>query len=597
VTGPSDSGSGDPRHVPDLAGFAHTWARAVAGTSYVPMTHTEIEIHLRGLAQRLADALLAEPFTAVPGHQIGADLAAAGFVAPEALGRTAAVLAGRLLADVGLTGDEAAGRLGALLDAVVTGCVRGIRDRTLDEQEAIRRAALTAREQAEQALRASEVRLRYLALYDQLTGLPNRTLFADRLAALVADAPAHARIGICFIDLDGFTAVNDSLGHRVGDQLLIAVADRLTDLASAGGYLPARLGGDEFALLVTGTTCTDDMVKVADRALSTLRAPVRAGDHDLPISASVGIVERRTGGADPAELMRAADTALHWAKADGKARWTVFDAHRSARDVVRFRLSAAMPAALDRDEFTLVYQPLKDLGDGRIRGFEALARWRHPELGVVFPDRFIALAEDTGLIVKIGLRLLHQACRQAVAWQRGYPQPPFVSVNLAVRQIRHPSLVAEVAAVLDDTGLAPDRLQLEITESAVANDRTDTIDTLAALADLGVRLAIDDFGTGYANLSYLRHLPVHALKLANAFADCLRTPDPTDPTGEAILGTLISLGHTLGLTITAEGIETPSQARRLAEFGCDLGQGWHFGRPASTRRVAQLLTAEHGRPG
>ena len=382
----------------------------MAGTSYVPMTRAGIQAHLHGLTERLAAALTAEPSTAAPGYRVGADLVSAGFVAAEALGRTVTLINSRLLADLGLTAPEATARLQALLEATITGVARGIRDRTLDEQESIRRAALTAREQAEQALRASEVQQRYLALYDQLTGLPNRVLFAQRLAALLADAPPTARIGTCFIDLDGFTAVNDSLGHHVGDQLLTSVANRLVDFAAHGGYLAARLGGDEFALLVTGTTCTDDLVTIADRAFTVLTVPVHVGDHELPVSVSIGIVERATAGADAAELIRAGDITLHWAKADGKARWTVFDPDRNARDVARFRLSATMPAALDRDEFTLVYQPLVDLRDGQPRGVEALARWRHPHLGVLHPDRFIDLAEDTGLMVRLGLRLLEKAC-------------------------------------------------------------------------------------------------------------------------------------------------------------------------------------------
>jgi diguanylate cyclase (GGDEF)-like protein len=574
----------------DLDRFADAWTEAVARTSYVPMTRAGIQAHLHGLAERLATALTAEPFTAAPGYRVGADLVSAGFVAAEALGRTVTLLNGRLLDDLGLTGPEVAARLAALLEATITGAARGIRDRTLDEQEAIRRAALTAREQAEQALRASEVRLRYLALYDQLTGLPNRVLFAQRLAALLADAPPKARIGTCFIDLDGFTAVNDSLGHHVGDQLLTTVANRLSDFAADGGYLAARLGGDEFALLVTGTTCTDDMVKIADRAGTALTVPVHAGDHELPVSASIGIVERAAAGTDPAELIRAGDITLHWAKADGKARWTVFDPDRNARDVARFRLSATMPAALDRDEFTLLYQPIVDLRDGRPCGVEALARWRHPQLGMLHPDRFMDLAKDTGLIVKLGLHLLEKACRQAAHWQRVCPQPPFISVNLAVAQIRHPGLVADVTEILDRTGLPADHLQLQTNENTLAGEHDTTIGTLNALANLGIRLAIDDFGTGYANLTYLRELPVHTLKLAGSFVRCLRTPHTSDPTGETILTTLISLGHTLGLTVTAEGVETPVQAQRLAALGCELGQGWHLGRPATPRRITQLFT-------
>jgi EAL domain-containing protein (putative c-di-GMP-specific phosphodiesterase class I) len=283
--------------------------------------------------------------------------------------------------------------------------------------------------------------------------------------------------------------------------------------------------------------------------------------------------------------MRAADITLRWAKADGKARWTIFDPQRNARDVARFRLSAALPAALERDEFALAYQPLVDLADGTVRGAEALARWRHPDLGLLGPSRFIELAESTGLIVRLGLRLLEQACEQAVTW----PDHTFVSVNLAVRQLRQPGLVADVSAILDRTGLPPERLQLELTESAVVGRHDTTLGTLRALADLGVRLAIDDFGTGYANLAYLGELPVDALKLAGVFVQRLRPGAPADPVGEAVLETVIGLAHTLGLTVTAEEVESAEQAERLVTLGCTLGQGWHLGRPVTDRQIRRLL--------
>jgi diguanylate cyclase len=574
--------------LPDLTGFAEAWARAVIGTSYVPMSRAETETYLRGLAGRLAAAVVAVPFSATPGYRVGVDLVAAGFAAPEALARTVTVVNTRLPAELDLDATRS-GRLDALVEALVAGAARTLRGRTLDEQEAIRRAALVAREKAERALRDSEARLRHAALHDPLTGLPNRILFARQLAEMLDTAPPGTRLAVCFIGLDGFTAVNDSLGHQIGDRLLVIVADRLRDLAAERGHVVARLAGDEFALLATGTTCADDAVKVADRAMSALSAPARVGDHDLPVPASIGIVERPAAGSDAAELTRAADLTLRWAKADGRNRWTVFDPDRNARDVARYRLSAAMPAALDRDEFTLVYQPLVDLSGGAVRGVEALARWRHPELGLLTPDRFIDLAEDTGLIVRLGQRLLELACRQAATWRCAGAGAPFVSVNLAVHQIRHPGLVADVAAALDRTGLPPDRLQLEITENAVLGNREAAVDTLHALAARGIRLAIDDFGTGYANLTYLRDLPVHGLKLAGPFVDCLRSPRAADPTGQAILTTVVSLARALGLTVTAEGVETATQARRLTALGCDLGQGWHFGRPVTARGIARLL--------
>jgi diguanylate cyclase len=258
--------------------------------------------------------------------------------------------------------------------------------------------------------------------------------------------------------------------------------------------------------------------------------------------------------------------------------------------VARFRLSATMPAALDRDEFTLVYQPLVDLRDGQPRGVEALARWRHPHLGMLHPDRFIDLAEDTGLMVRLGLRLLEKACRQAATWHGRCPRPPFVSIDLAVAQIRHPGLVADITEILDRTALPADHLQLESSENALADNHHTMIATLNALANLGVRLAIDEFGTGYANLTHLRELPVHSLKLAGSLVRCLQTQHTSDPIGETLLTTLISLGHALGLTITAEGVQTPVQAQRLAASGCELGQGHYLGRPATPRRISQLFT-------
>jgi EAL domain-containing protein (putative c-di-GMP-specific phosphodiesterase class I) len=288
-------------------------------------------------------------------------------------------------------------------------------------------------------------------------------------------------------------------------------------------------------------------------------------------------------------MMRAADITLYWAKSNGKGRWALFDPERNKREVDRYALSAAMPAALDRHEFTLHYQPLVDLVSGRIRGVEALARWHHPGLGLLTPHRFIDLAEDSGLIVPLGSRLLEQASLQAVRWHGLDPAAPFVSVNLSVRQIRHPGLVADVVEVLERSGLPPQRLQLEITESAAMGTDDDTVHTVHALADLGVRLAIDDFGTGYSNLTYLRTLPVHGLKLAGSFmrGAC---PATTDATDEAILTAVVSLGHTLGLTVTAEGVETADQAHQLRSIGCDIGQGWHFGRPQPSHRITRFVT-------
>ncbi|MBF5031229.1 bifunctional diguanylate cyclase/phosphodiesterase [Micromonospora sp. ANENR4] len=556
--------------------FARAWAKAVSGTSYLPMTQSQLEEMLQRLTDRLAQALRAEPFDLRIGQQVGAELVQAHIASAEGLGRTVEVIQLRLVRDLDLVVDDVEDRMARLLATVATGYARALRDRTLDEQESIRRAAMMARAQAERALRDSEARFRHQATHDPLTGLPNRTLFTERLtAAITAPGRGADRVGVCFLDLDRFKVVNDSLGHQIGDSLLVTVAQRLH--RALGEHLVARLGGDEFVILVERSAGTDDAVKVAETALAAVREPALVDGHELAVSASIGIVERPVAGTSPMDLMRAADSTLHWAKAAGGARWSLFDADRNRRELARYALSAAIPAALDRGEFYLDYQPLTSLRDGRVLGMEALVRWRHPELGVLRPDSFIPLAEETGLIVRLGSWVLAEACREAGTWPGVDGDAPFVSVNLAVRQLHRTDLVTEVRGVLGRTGLPPHRLQLEITESTMMSTVVEPVRALRVLGDLGVRVAIDDFGTGYCNLAYLRDLPVDELKVAGEFVTGLRAPGSR--TDERILASLVSLAHALDLTVTAEGVETADQADRLRTIGCDAGQGWHFGRP------------------
>ncbi|WP_329111412.1 EAL domain-containing protein [Micromonospora sp. NBC_01699] len=575
---------------PGLPTFARAWAKAVAGTSYLPMTQSQLEELLQRLTGDLADALQSEPFDLRTGHRVGAALVAAHVASAEGLGRTIEVIQLRLLRDLGLSQDDAQDRMARLLATVATGYSRAMHDRTLDEQESIRRAGMVAREQAERALRESEARFRHQATHDPLTNLPNRALFTERLGAAVRRPGAGGkRIGVCFIDLDRFKVVNDTLGHPVGDQLLISVAERLR--GQVGEHLVARLGGDEFVILVEDTTCTDDALKVADAALAAIGEPAVVDGHELTISASVGVVERPVTGTSPDDVMRAADVTLHWAKASGRGRWALFDADRNERELTRHALSAAMPGALDRGEFYLDYQPLVSLTCGGVLGVEALVRWRHPKLGVLHPDSFIGLAEETGLIVRLGDWVLNEACREARRWLTISPDAPFVSVNLAVRQVHVAGLADEVRALLDRTGLPPNKLQLEITESALMTTTGEPVQALRSLAELGVRIAIDDFGTGYSNLAYLRSLPVCELKVAGSFVAGLQAADddPASHTDERILATLVSLAHALNLTVTAEGVETAGQADRLRELGCDAAQGWHFGRPEPAGRIHDRL--------
>ncbi|WP_443058003.1 putative bifunctional diguanylate cyclase/phosphodiesterase [Streptomyces sp. KLMMK] len=438
-------------------------------------------------------------------------------------------------------------------------------------------------------------RLRHLRMHDPVTRLPNRSLFFERLTAALASASAvpggQGRIGVCYLDLDGFKAINDTLGHRAGDRLLGAVARRLSECAAPGGHLVARLGGDEFALLVEESGGTEQLVELAACIQDALQRPFEVAGQQLSVSASIGVVERPAAGTHATELMQAADTTLYWAKADGKARWTLFDPERNAHRMTRQALSSTLRPAVERGEFVLQYQPLVGLGDGVVRGVEALVRWRHPQFGMLPPNRFIGLAEETGAIVPLGRWVLATACHQARRWQLAHPAEPIVvSVNVAVRQVWDSDLVSDVAAILAETGLPPRLLQLELTESAVMGSAGRPLQQLRQLSDMGVAIAIDDFGTGYSNLAYLSRLPVSTLKLDGSFVRGFRSGEPPNPADETIVEALVQLAHRLGITVTAECVESAEQAERLGRIGCDTGQGWFYSRPVPADSISSLLT-------
>ncbi|MEU6220024.1 EAL domain-containing protein [Streptomyces sp. NPDC047022] len=464
------------------------------------------------------------------------------------------------------------------------------------------------------ARRELQARLRHLQMHDPATRLPNRTLFFERLSAAL-EAQSYedggtGRIGLCYLDLDGFKAVNDSLGHRVGDRLLSAVAERLTRCADEVGHarastpLVARLGGDEFAMLVEDSTGTDQLAELAESVLKAIQAPFDLSGQRLSVSASIGVVERHAAGTTATGLMQAADTTLYWAKADGKARWTLFDPERNAHLMTRQALVSGLRPAIERGEFALEYQPLVGMEDGRVRGVEALVRWHHPQFGTLTPNRFIGLAEEDGSIVPLGRWALRTACRQARRWQLERPDEPpiFVSVNVAVRQVWDSDLVADVAGTLTETGLAPHLLQLELTESAVMGSAGRPLQALQALSDMGVHIAIDDFGTGYSNLAYLSRLPVSVLKLDGSFVRGFQYEgagdgDRPNPADEVIVEAMIQLAHRLGLTVTAECVETSAQASRLRRIGCDTGQGWLYSRPVPADRISELVEGDACRRG
>ncbi|KPC85041.1 putative bifunctional diguanylate cyclase/phosphodiesterase [Streptomyces sp. NRRL S-4] len=447
-------------------------------------------------------------------------------------------------------------------------------------------------------------RLHHLRTHDPVTRLPNRTLFLERLSAALETPPPdgsshrQSRIGLCYLDVDGFKAVNDTLGHQTGDRLLAAVAGRLTDCAEAeghrtGGHLVARLGGDEFAILVEDSSGTPQLTGLAHSVLTALQRPFEVSGHRLSVSASIGVVERPSAGTSATALMQAADTTLYWAKEDGRARWTLFDPERNAHRMTRQALSSTLRPAVERGEFTLEYQPLVGMADEVVRGVEALVRWNHPRFGLLAPSRFVPIAEEDGTIVQLGRWVLRAACLQARRWQLEHPDETalFISVNVAVRQLWDSDLVADVAAILAETGLEPRLLQLELTESAVMGSSGRPLQVLHALSDMGVRIAIDDFGTGYSNLAYLSRLPVSVLKLDGSFVRGFRYEDGAHPSpaDETIVEAMVQLAHRLGLTVTAECVETSGQAERLRRIGCDTGQGWLYSRAVAPERIAELI--------
>jgi diguanylate cyclase (GGDEF)-like protein/PAS domain S-box-containing protein len=434
-----------------------------------------------------------------------------------------------------------------------------------------------------------EAQLHYQAFHDALTDLANRTLFLDRLEhALTRQQRGAAALAVLFLDLDRFKVINDSLGHDVGDQLLVAVARRLRGCLRQEDTL-ARFGGDEFVILLEDLTSVRGTTAVAERILDALGVPFALGGRELFITTSIGIVFSQSAQDHPSTLLRDADVALYRAKNKGKACYEVFDEQMNAHAVERLELEGQLQRALERDEFVVYYQPKVELATGRLVGLEALVRWRHPEQGLLAPGVFIPLAEETGLIRPLGQWVLGEACRQAQRWQQQAPgtSPLVIGINLSAREFQHPGLVEQVAAVLAQTQVDPQGVQLEITEQVVMADAQEATNTLSQLKALGVRLAIDDFGTGYSSLSYLKRFPVDTLKIDRTFISGLGI----GAENQAIVQAVLNLGQALQLTVVAEGIETPTELEQLRRLGCRFGQGYYFGPPLPLMEVDQLVSS------
>ena len=702
-----------------LRRFAAIWSRAIYPATATSMTRAEFEQYLVPLAQDLSDALRARPFDPRPAVGVGAALVTAHCTDPEALPRILGVIDAYLLLycppQNTVPADEARARCARLQHWTAAGFASALRERTLFEQEAISRAALAARTEAEQALYESEarfravfegasigigiadmsgnvlevndaltqmfggaeqtvrsrnvnewvhpddgpgtwemqdqvargeldhysiekpylrpdgtvlwtnltvsllrdadgvpqyqlalmedtterrllnLRLRYEATHDALTGLPNRTLFFERLEKALS-AGEGQRFGLCYLDLDGFKTINDSLGHAAGDRLLVEVADRLQSCATAPGEMVARLGGFEFVALTTGPDTEREVDELAGRIMNALITPVSIDGRDLTVRGSIGIVEGPAGERGPAEVLRSADITMYRAKSAGGNRFELADPEADARAITRHGLTTALPAALDRNEFFIEYQPLVHLGDGSVRGAEALVRWLHPQHGVLGPDRFIPLAEHTGLIVPLGRWVLDQSVRQAKQWQERHggndaTGPLRINVNLSPCQLSHPGLVQDTVDILERAGVSPDALCLEVTESALIGADDDLLKPLRRLAEMGVDIALDDFGTGYSNLANLRRLPVSILKLDRSFTQGMQQ-FPADPVDLKIVEGIVSLAHSLNLTVTVEGVETGAQAEQLRILGCDTAQGWYYARPGPPDRLHDLALVD-----
>ena len=432
----------------------------------------------------------------------------------------------------------------------------------------------------------SERELQHQALHDALTGLPNRALLRDRLDhALARASGAETLVAVLFLDLDHFKVINDSAGHATGDELLLAVAERLRGVLRPGDTA-ARFGGDEFVLLCEDLGGEQDALAIAERVVLRLREPFRLAGEEFVASASVGVAIV-AAGADADAVLRDADAALYRAKTLGRSRYEVFDATMRARAVERMQIESGLRRAVERGELVVALQPIVALADGSLRGFEALLRWRHPERGLLAPGDFIEVAEETNLIQPIGRWVLQEACRHAASWNAARPDgPPLrVAVNLSTRQLAQPEFPDAVQAVLDEYGLDRGQLVLEMTESILIDEAGPSSATLETLASRGVPLALDDFGTGYSSLGYLRRFPLAVLKFDRAFLAGLGT----DPVAAAIVGAVAGMGQALDLDVVAEGVETAEQAATLAALGCPFAQGFHFARPLTPEQALELV--------
>ena len=559
---------------------------------------TELQVreeHFRSLVHQSSDVITLVSPDGTVRYQSPAITRLLGYAPDELVGRTLVTLLHPEDVDETLAAlrDPAAAGIGPTITARLRHARGGWRhvESTVTYRGSAGLGGLVLTTRDVSARKNLERRLSHQAFHDALTGLANRAQFTERADEAIARHRDHRTgLGVLFVDLDDFKGVNDSLGHVVGDELLVAAAGRLSTLSRPGDTV-ARLGGDEFALLIPDVGAAE-LAVVAGRIAEAFSRPFALAGRSVIVGASIGLATADADVRCAADLLRNADLAMYRAKRRGKGRCEPFERSLHHEALARLELEADLRRALEAMEFTVHYQPIVSLADGRIAGVEALVRWRHPSRGMVAPEAFVGVAEDTGLITAIGRRVLSQACRQVRAWQERIPGCAHlsVSVNLSARELRDPGLDAAVTGCLATSGLAARDLILEITESALLEDTEDTLARLARLRALGIRLAIDDFGTGWSSLAYLRRFPVDVLKVDRSFVIGVAG----DPDAAALLGAILGLGRTLRLRTVAEGVECEAELRVLERLGCELGQGHHLARPEAAGEVESVLRRRRG---
>ncbi len=433
-----------------------------------------------------------------------------------------------------------------------------------------------------------EKQLLHDALHDSLTGLPNRALFMDRLDHELKRTQTNPDyvFAVLFLDLDRFKVVNDSAGHLVGDQLLIEIARRLEKAVNFIDTV-ARLGGDEFTILLENIHNIKNAIAVAEKIDRALRIPLKLQGYELFSTASIGIALSSQGYTKPEEIMRDADLTMYSAKEQGRARYEIFNSSLHDRAITRLQLETDMRRGIEREEFLIYYQPISCLETGKLSGFEALARWKHPTRGIVPPVEFIPVAEETGTIIPLGTWILKQACQQMKLWHEKYPQTSSlqISVNLSGKQLREPSLLEKIDSILQETGLSGKNLKLEITESSLIENMEVATQTLLEIKSRDIKLSMDDFGTGYSSLSYLHRFPVDILKIDRSFVQDIQF----NKGNYAIVKAIITLAHVLDMEVIAEGIEDPYQLEQLKFLNCEYGQGYYFAKPLNQQQAEELI--------